>query len=186
MTLMAGTAIIMKTKRNRRNRIGFALLILVVIPGHEHKRASVLRVLRVALVFLVVVFSVFSGATQIGSSATSGTVVNGAASASYTLPAGTATGSYSIKVSFASTTDYGSSNNSADSPFPALTVGKAATSVVNRYCQSWDVHNLFVPGGASVFPQNHGYNPTDTVGALAYWAADAITGRYLKNPGPLV
>jgi gluconate 2-dehydrogenase alpha chain len=61
-----------------------------------------------------------------------------------------------------------------------------ATSVVNRYCQSWDVHNVFVPGGASVFPQNHGYNPTDTVGALAYWTADAIAGRYLKNPGPLV
>jgi gluconate 2-dehydrogenase alpha chain len=61
-----------------------------------------------------------------------------------------------------------------------------ATSVLNRYCQSWDVHNVFVPGGASVFPQNHGYNPTDTVGALAYWTADAIKNRYLKNPGPLV
>jgi gluconate 2-dehydrogenase alpha chain len=24
------------------------------------------------------------------------------------------------------------------------------------------------------------------VGALAYWAADAIRTRYLKNPGPLV
>jgi gluconate 2-dehydrogenase alpha chain len=61
-----------------------------------------------------------------------------------------------------------------------------ATSVVNRFCQSWDVPNVFVPGGASVFPQNHGYNPTDTVGALAYWTADAITTRYLKNPGPLM
>lgn len=61
-----------------------------------------------------------------------------------------------------------------------------ATSVVNRYCQSWDVHNVFVPGGASVYPQNHGYNPTGTVGALAYWTTDAIVGRYLKNPGPLV
>lgn len=60
-----------------------------------------------------------------------------------------------------------------------------ATSVVNRYCQSWDVSNVFIPGGASLFPQNHGYNPTNTVGALAYWAADAITGKYLKNPGPL-
>jgi gluconate 2-dehydrogenase alpha chain len=61
-----------------------------------------------------------------------------------------------------------------------------ATSVVNRYCQSWDVHNVFVPGGASVYPQNHGYNPTGTVGALAYWTADAIVGRYLKNPGSLM
>ena len=43
------------------------------------------------------------------------------------------------------------------------------TSVVNRYLQSWDVPNLFVMG-ASAFPQNAGYNPTGTVGALAYWA----------------
>jgi gluconate 2-dehydrogenase alpha chain len=60
-----------------------------------------------------------------------------------------------------------------------------ATSVLNRYCQSWDVSNVFVPGGASVFPQNHGYNPTDTVGALAYRTADAIRDRYLKSPGLL-
>jgi gluconate 2-dehydrogenase alpha chain len=60
------------------------------------------------------------------------------------------------------------------------------TSVVNRYCQSWDVSNVFIPGGASVFPQNHGYNPTDTVGALAFWTADAIIAEYLKSPGPLV
>ena len=40
--------------------------------------------------------------------------------------------------------------------------------------------------GATAFPQNAGYNPTGTVAALAYWAADAIRTRYLKNPGPLV
>jgi gluconate 2-dehydrogenase alpha chain len=59
------------------------------------------------------------------------------------------------------------------------------TSVVNRYLQSWDVSNVFVMG-ACVFPQNPGYNPTGTVGALTYWAADAIRTKYLKNPGPLV
>ena len=59
------------------------------------------------------------------------------------------------------------------------------TSAVNRYLQSWDVSNVFVMG-SSVFPQNPGYNPTGTVGALTYWAADAIRNRYLKNPGPLV
>jgi gluconate 2-dehydrogenase alpha chain len=59
------------------------------------------------------------------------------------------------------------------------------TSVVNPYLQSWDVSNVFVIG-SSVFPQNPGYNPTGTVGALAYWAADAIKTKYLKNPGPLV
>ncbi len=60
-----------------------------------------------------------------------------------------------------------------------------ATSVVNRYLQSWDVPNVFVIG-ASNFPQNASYNPTGTVGALAYWAADAIVNRYLKAPGPLM
>ena len=60
-----------------------------------------------------------------------------------------------------------------------------ATSVVNRYLQSWDVSNVFVIG-ASCYPQNASYNPTNTLGALAYWAADAITKRYLKSPGPLM
>jgi gluconate 2-dehydrogenase alpha chain len=59
------------------------------------------------------------------------------------------------------------------------------TSVLNRYLQSWDVSNLFVLG-ASAFPQNAGYNPTGTVAALAFWAAEAIRTRYLKSPGPLV
>jgi gluconate 2-dehydrogenase alpha chain len=59
------------------------------------------------------------------------------------------------------------------------------TSVVNRYLQTWDVPNLFVVGSCA-FPQYHGYNPTGTVGALAYWAAEAIKNQYLKHPGPLV
>jgi gluconate 2-dehydrogenase alpha chain len=60
-----------------------------------------------------------------------------------------------------------------------------STSVVNKYLQSWDLHNLWVVG-SSCFPQNAGYNPTGTVGALAYWAVDAMINRYFKNPGPLV
>ena len=59
------------------------------------------------------------------------------------------------------------------------------SSVVNRYLQAWDAPQP-VHQGASVFPQQHGYNPTGTVGALAYWSANAITSQYLKNPGPLV
>jgi gluconate 2-dehydrogenase alpha chain len=59
------------------------------------------------------------------------------------------------------------------------------TSAVNRFLQCWDVHNTFVVG-ASAFPGNAGYNPTGTVAALTLWAADAITTRYLKAPGPLV
>jgi gluconate 2-dehydrogenase alpha chain len=59
------------------------------------------------------------------------------------------------------------------------------SSVVNRYLQAWDAHNLFIQG-ASVFPQQPGYNPTGTLGALAYLSAKAISEKYLKNPGPLV
>lgn len=60
-----------------------------------------------------------------------------------------------------------------------------ATSSVNKYLQAWAVPNLFVVG-ASAFPQNAGYNPTGTVGALAYKAAHAIRTMYLKNPGRLI
>lgn len=59
-----------------------------------------------------------------------------------------------------------------------------ATSVTNTYSQSWDVSNLFITG-AGLFPQNAGYNPTGTVGALAYRMTDAIVKRYLKSPGHL-
>lgn len=58
-------------------------------------------------------------------------------------------------------------------------------SVVNRYQQAWDAHNLFIVG-ASTFPQQPGYNPTGTLGALAYWSVDKIKSSYLNNPGPLV
>lgn len=58
------------------------------------------------------------------------------------------------------------------------------TSAVNKYLQSWDVPNVFVIG-ASAFPQNSANNPTETVGALAFWAADAIKDHYLRNTGPM-
>ncbi len=59
------------------------------------------------------------------------------------------------------------------------------TSAVNRYLQTWAAHNVFVMG-ASAFPQNLQYNPTGTVGALAYWSAAAIRRDYLKSPRPLM
>jgi gluconate 2-dehydrogenase alpha chain len=59
------------------------------------------------------------------------------------------------------------------------------TSVVNRYLQCWDVPNVFSLG-ASAFPQNGTYNYSVTIGALTYWALDAIKNQYLKAPGPLV
>ena len=58
------------------------------------------------------------------------------------------------------------------------------TSAINRFLQSWDVHNVFVPG-ASAFPQGLGYNPTGLVAALTYWSAKAIRNQYLKQPGHL-
>jgi gluconate 2-dehydrogenase alpha chain len=58
------------------------------------------------------------------------------------------------------------------------------TSAVNKYLQSWDVPNVFVVG-ASAFPQNGGYNPTGTVGALTFQALEAIKTKYLKRPGAL-
>lgn len=58
-------------------------------------------------------------------------------------------------------------------------------SALNRYLQSWDVHNVFAIG-ANAFPQTNAYNPTGLLGALAYWSTEAIVSRYLKTPGPLV
>jgi gluconate 2-dehydrogenase alpha chain len=59
------------------------------------------------------------------------------------------------------------------------------SSVVNRYLQAWDAHNLFIMG-ASTFPQQVAYNPTGPLGAMTYWSSEAIVNRYLRSPGPLV
>ena len=42
-----------------------------------------------------------------------------------------------------------------------------------------------ISGRVSAFPQNAGYNPSGTVGALTYFCAEALRSRYLKQPGPL-
>ena len=59
-----------------------------------------------------------------------------------------------------------------------------ATSVVNNYLQMWDAPNVFVVGACN-FPQNAGFNPTGTVGALAYRAAEGAL-KYHKNGQALV
>jgi len=59
------------------------------------------------------------------------------------------------------------------------------TSVVNPFLQSWDLHNLWVVG-ACAYPQNAGYNPTGTLGALAFRAADTLVNDYMPNPRALV
>jgi gluconate 2-dehydrogenase alpha chain len=78
------------------------------------------------------------------------------------------------------TTAYQSTHNTGG----AIMGADPATSAVNRYCQSWDVPNVFVVGACN-YPQNSSYNPTGTLGALIYWTADALKTRYLKRPGPL-
>lgn len=58
------------------------------------------------------------------------------------------------------------------------------TSVVNNYLQHWDMDNLFVVGAGN-FAHNGGYNPTGTVGALAYRCAEGVI-KYSKDGGSLV
>ena len=60
-----------------------------------------------------------------------------------------------------------------------------ATSALNKYLQAWDVPNVFAIGG-NAFPQNGAAPPTETIGALACWAADSIKDVYLKQPGAMV
>ena len=59
-----------------------------------------------------------------------------------------------------------------------------ANSVVNSFLQHWQLSNLFILG-ASCIPQNASANPTATVLALTFRAADAIVDRYLKSPSAL-
>jgi gluconate 2-dehydrogenase alpha chain len=56
--------------------------------------------------------------------------------------------------------------------------------VVNSWLQHWRMSNLWVVGG-SAFPQNESANPTLTILAVTYRAADAFVERYIKNPGAL-
>lgn len=53
-------------------------------------------------------------------------------------------------------------------------------SVVNRWCRSHDVDNLWVIDG-SVFPTSGGYNPTLTILANAYRVADHFIGEARKG-----
>lgn len=58
-------------------------------------------------------------------------------------------------------------------------------SVVNSHLQHWNIPNLWVIG-ASAIPQNASANPTLTVLALTYRAADGLINTYMKHPGKLV
>lgn len=56
--------------------------------------------------------------------------------------------------------------------------GDPATSVVDIFGRSHECRNLFVIGGGQ-FPSYHGYNPTQTIQALAYLTADHMLDRPL-------
>jgi choline dehydrogenase-like flavoprotein len=53
-------------------------------------------------------------------------------------------------------------------------------SVTNQWCQTWDVKNLFVTDGA-VFASNADKNPTLTIMAVAWRAADHIADRMRRK-----
>jgi choline dehydrogenase-like flavoprotein len=53
-------------------------------------------------------------------------------------------------------------------------------SVVNRWCEAWDVPNLFLADGAS-FPSNADKNPTLTIMANAWRVADHILDRMRRR-----
>jgi choline dehydrogenase-like flavoprotein len=54
------------------------------------------------------------------------------------------------------------------------------SSVTNQWCQTWDVPNLFITDGA-VFASNADKNPTLTIMAIAWRAADHILGRLRRR-----
>jgi gluconate 2-dehydrogenase alpha chain len=71
-------------------------------------------------------------------------------------------------------------------PSGGCTMGSdPSDSVTNSYGQVWDSPNVFVTG-AALWPQNPGANPTGTVGAVTYRAAEAIRDRYFKHPRQLL
>ncbi len=54
------------------------------------------------------------------------------------------------------------------------------TSVLNKWCQTHDINNLFVVDG-SVFPSGAEKNPTLTIMALAARTADHIAARLKRR-----
>ena len=60
-------------------------------------------------------------------------------------------------------------------------MGEVATgSVTNKWCQTWDVANLFIADGAP-FPSNADKNPTLTIMANAWRVADHILARMRRK-----
>ena len=55
------------------------------------------------------------------------------------------------------------------------------TSVVDSYGRTHDINNLFIVDG-SPFVTSAGYNPTETIYALAFRTADEIRTEWVEHP----
>jgi choline dehydrogenase-like flavoprotein len=62
----------------------------------------------------------------------------------------------------------------------AIMGADAGSSVTNQWCQTWDVPNLYITDGA-VFASNADKNPTLTIMAIAWRAADHILTRMRRK-----
>jgi choline dehydrogenase-like flavoprotein len=62
----------------------------------------------------------------------------------------------------------------------AIMGAEAKNSVTNQWCQTWDVPNLFITDGA-VFVSNADKNPTLTIMAIAWRAADHVLDRMRRK-----
>ena len=78
-----------------------------------------------------ITFSVFQGATQIGSSTSPAGVTNGSASATYTLPGGTSAGTYSIVASYTGAGNFASSSDNTHTLTVIQAIGTCTTANPN-------------------------------------------------------
>jgi choline dehydrogenase-like flavoprotein len=62
----------------------------------------------------------------------------------------------------------------------AIMGADANSSVTNKWCQTWDVANLFITDGAP-FPSNADKNPTLTIMANAWRVSDHILERLRRR-----
>jgi choline dehydrogenase-like flavoprotein len=62
----------------------------------------------------------------------------------------------------------------------AIMGADASSSVTNEFGQTWEVPNLFITDGA-LFPSNADKNPTLTIMALAWRAADHMLGALRRR-----
>ena len=76
-------------------------------------------------------FSVFQGATQIGSSTSPAGVTNGSASATYTLPGGTSTGTYTIEANYTGGGNFASSSDNTHTLTVVQAIGTCTTANPN-------------------------------------------------------